>query len=696
MQQALDFQAAQDWPQAVRCLETILQRNPEHADALHWMGVAAHHLGDNDLAMTLLAHALSLQPGNPQFHSNLGNMQYQAGQLGAAEHSFRQALALDPAYASVHNDLAMVLFETARQDEAIREYRETLRLRPNNPDAWRNLGRLLEERGELDEAMSCYQRSVDAGQACYAEGYFQLGAGYEKQGKLEEAARAYQQAVRCQPSFAEAYNNLGAVCIFLGQLADARVCFDQAVSLNPELPMPYVGLGRLAMTSGDGGEAVRLMKKALAIKPDSGWAIRSAILFQMQRSPEFSSQELWLESAKYAGMIETPLRAHWLPHVNVADGQRRLKIGYVSADFYYHSVANYIEPILRHHDKKQFEVFCYYNLDKQDEVTARLKGYADHWVPCSFMTDDVLAERIRADQIDILVDLSGHTAHNRLMTFARKPAPVQATWIGFAGTTGLTAMDYRITDHYMDPPGLSERYHSEQLIRLPGSNVPFSPEACAPAVNELPALSSGQLTLSSLNTLNKINPQVARLWGRILAALPQARLMLGNVTDPLIRQRLLDLFQEVGVPEERLILHARMSMSDYLALHQQIDLGLDPFPFPGATSTYHSLWMGVPVITLAGDNAAARCGVATMGMVGLEQFITHSEEEYLQRTLEIVADLPALNRIRQSLRPKMQQTVCDAAGITRNLEAAYRDMWQHWCQRKGPHNHETAASTTQS
>jgi predicted O-linked N-acetylglucosamine transferase (SPINDLY family) len=374
---------------------------------------------------------------------------------------------------------------------------------------------------------------------------------------------------------------------------------------------------------------------------------------------------------------------------------RRLRIGYVSGDFYGHSVAYYIEPILRHHDKKQFEVFCYYNLDKQDEVTARLKGYADHWIPCSFMTDEALAGRIRADQIDILVDLSGHTAHNRLMTFARKPAPVQATWIGYAGTTGLTAMDYRITDHYMDPPGLSERYHSEQLIRLPGSNVPFSPEACAPEVSELPALSSGQLTLSSLNTLNKINPQVIRLWGRILAALPQARLMLGNVTDPLIRQRLLDLFQEAGISEERLILHPRMSMSDYLALHRQIDFGLDPFPFTGATSTYHALWMGVPVITLAGDNAAARCGVATMGIVGLEQFITRSEEEYLQRTLSIAADLPALNRIRQSLRPKMQQTVCDAAGITRNLETAYRSMWRQWCQRKESHNHETAASTTQ-
>ncbi|MBP9217317.1 MAG: tetratricopeptide repeat protein [Sterolibacterium sp.] len=676
LQQAMQHQAAQDWPQAIACLESILQGNPQHAEALHQMGVVAHRLGDHKAALELVALAIRANPASALYHSNLGNMQYQAGQLTEAEHSFRQAVALNPGFAQAQYDLAVVLQERGQGDAAVASYRVVLHQNPQHVDAWRNLGRLLEEQGNLDEAMDCYQRAVEI-RPKYAEAHFQLGAGFDRQGENDKAVMAYQQAIRHRPDFAEAYNNLGVAYLNLVAWDEAEICFNQAIQLQPDLYESYVGLGRVAFLSGRDDEGMKLLRKALSIKPDSGYA-HSGILFQMQRSPRYSMEDQWAECRYYANIVEAPLRQYWRQHERLREPQRRLRLGYVSGDFYYHPVASYIEPILMHHDKTQVEVFCYYNFDKHDDMTERLKAHADHWIPCSFMTDEALAERIRADQIDILVDLSGHTAYNRLMTFARKPAPVQATWMGFAGTTGLTAMDYRITDAYLDPPGMTERFHSEQLIRLPGSNIPFHPESWTIEVGELPALRSGRLVLASLNTPNKLNQNVLNVWGRILTALPHAQLMLGNVINDTARASLLGMCQRAGIPEDRLILQPRMSIQGYLATHQQIDLGLDPFPYPGSTSTLNSLWMGVPVITLVGMGSAARAGAAIMGYVGLDSFVTASEDAYVQRALEVVADLPALNQIRQSLRPRMQQTVCNAAGITRNLEAAYRDMWLRW------------------
>jgi predicted O-linked N-acetylglucosamine transferase (SPINDLY family) len=262
--------------------------------------------------------------------------------------------------------------------------------------------------------------------------------------------------------------------------------------------------------------------------------------------------------------------------------------------------------------------------------------------------------------------------------FARKPAPVQVNYIGYPGSTGLSAIDYRISDPWQDPPGLTERYHSESLVRIPGG-MAFAPEPDAPDVNALPALSSTELVLACLNGLNKLNPAVVKLWARILHALPQARLMLGNVTDVQTAQRLTQMFGQAGVAPERLMLQPRVPVPEYLALHHTIDLALDPFPYNGGTTTMHSLWMGVPVITLAGGHAVSRLCAAHLSRVGLPEFITHSEDEYLQCAIRFANDLPALNEVRQSLRQRMSAPECQAATITRQLEAAYREMWRAWC-----------------
>jgi predicted O-linked N-acetylglucosamine transferase (SPINDLY family) len=330
------------------------------------------------------------------------------------------------------------------------------------------------------------------------------------------------------------------------------------------------------------------------------------------------------------------------------------------------------------------ELHCYYNHAARDWQTDAIAAHADHWVDCIGMSDEELAERIRSDGIDILVDLSGHTAYNRLLVFARKPAPIQVTWIGAAGTTGLSAMDYRISDRYLTPPGMFDAYHSERLVLLPDTGVAYRPDPDGPPVNPLPALSSRRVVLACLNNLVKINRRVLQVWARLLAALPTAQLMLGNVKTPGIRRDVLQRLAEAGIDQDRVILQSRLAIRDYLALHHGIDLALDPFPYGGGTTTMHSLWMGVPVLTLAGDQVVSRCGASALARVGLQDFITYDEDEYVDRAINICSDLPALDRLRQSLRGRMNQTNCDAATITRQLEALFRQMWIEWCTTARP------------
>ena len=487
----------------------------------------------------------------------------------------------------------------------------------------------------------------------------------------------FRKVLARQPDHADAHYNLGNALQMLGQRNEAISHYRQALALKPDIAGLHSNLGNALHSQGRLDEAIAHYRQALVFEPDSA-SVHSNLLLTLQNLETCSAEELFQEHLRYAQSFEAPLKPFWQPHGNNRDPARRLKLGYVSGDFRRHVVANFFEPILACHDKSQFELFGYYNNTQHDSYTERIAAKMDHFSSCIHLTDDQLAAQIRADGIDILVDLSGHTSENRLPVFARKPAPVQVNYIGYPGSTGLSAMDYRISDPWQDPVGQTERYHSETLVRLPGG-MAFAPEPEAPEVNALPALTSGEFTMASLNNLSKVNPAVVNLWARILHALPQAKLMLGNVTDSGIQERLTGLFGQAGIGPGRLILQPRLSVADYLTAHHQIDLALDPFPYNGGTTTMHSLWMGVPVITLAGDHAVSRLCAAHLSRVGLDEFITHNEDEYLQCALRFAHDLPKLNAVRQSLRARMTASECDPAAITRQLEAAYHEMWRTWC-----------------
>lgn len=697
--------------EAIARYRKAIALQPNHANAHYNLGNALKEQGRLDEAIASYRKAVVFTPNYAQLHSNLGDALQTQGRLDEAIASYRKALRLDPDLVEVHYNLGDALREREDPDEAAASYRRAIELKPDYADAYNNLGNVLKNQDKLDEAAAAYEQAIRL-KPDFAEAYNNLGVIFQKQDKLNETIACCRQAVSIKPDFAEAYNNLAEAFYALGRLDEAiasnkraleirpdsaetynslgtalrecgrldeaAACGRQALLFKPDFAEAYNGLGNTLQAQGRLDEAIACYRQVLSLKPDSTIAY-SNLLYTMQYMDTITPAEVFSEHQRYAECFETPLKMHWRPHANSRDPERRLRIGYVSADFYNHAVAFFIEPILANHDKSQVEIYCYYNHNKHDAHTDLIAASADHWLACARMSDDQLAERIRADGIDILIDLSGHTGYNRLPVFARKPAPVQATWIGYAGSTGLTAMDYRITNAEMDPPGLTERYHSESLLRMPDSGVAYRPEPGCLPVNPLPALSADTFVFASLNNLIKINPSVVNLWARILKALPHARLIFGNITDDGIRQRVIERFGQAGVEVDRLILQPRMSFSEYLALHHTIDLALDPFPYNGGTTTMHSLWMGVPVITLAGEHVVSRVGVSALSRLGLDTFITHSEEEYLQRAIQIAQDLSGLDRVRQSLRERMSGTNCEPGSITRHLEMAYRDMWRKWC-----------------
>jgi len=369
-------------------------------------------------------------------------------------------------------------------------------------------------------------------------------------------------------------------------------------------------------------------------------------------------------------------------HTNNRSPDRRLRIGYVSPDFRRHSVNYFLEPILANHDHTQFEVFCYADELWPDATTERLKGLVDQWRNTAGMSFDGMARLIREDGIDVLIDLAGHTGYNRLPVFARKPAPVQITYLGYPDTTGLAAVDYRITDNVADPAEKTEALHSEKLIRLPTTAWCYRPPEESPDVHELPALSGNPVTFGTFNVLAKLNAVVLETWAKVLLATPGARLMLKNKSfrDPAIPRRLLQTFEKHGVAPERIVLLGPEEKYDnHLRLYHRLDVALDPFPYNGTTTTFEALWMGVPVVTLGGDVHVSRVGASLLGNVGLSRLVAQDSERYIEIAASLAADLPALNELRLGLRKRMQSgPLMDEAGFTRNIESAYRDAWKRW------------------
>jgi predicted O-linked N-acetylglucosamine transferase (SPINDLY family) len=548
------------------------------------------------------------------------------------------------------------------------------------------MGNALAAQGQMDQAVAHYERALSLNPD-YAAAHNNLGVVLAAQGQIDQAVAHYERALSLKPDYVEAHNNLGLALMVQGQADQALVHCERALSLKPDHVETHNSLGVVLVAQGQIDQAVAHYERALLLWPNYAPG-HSNLLYALNYASGNDPVAVYAAHCAFAKRQEAPLSTSIQPHANDRLPERRLRIGYVSSDFRQHSVGYFIEPVLAHHDHERFEIFCYSNNLREEEATLRLKSHADHWRRIIGLSDDLAAKQIRDDQIDILVDLNGHTANNRLLVFARKPAPLQVTWLGYPNTTGLTTMDYRLTDRFADPPGMTEHLHSEKLIRLPECFSCYQPPLEASEVVGLPAWEKGYVTFGSFNNLAKITPEVMAVWARILLAVPGACLILKNagLGGSTVQQTVRETFTGLGVAPERLeLLGPDQSEKTHLERYGSIDVALDPFPYNGATTTCEALWMGVPVVVLAGRTHAGRVGVSQLSNLGLTEIIGHTMDEYIAAALRLATDLKHLSALRKELRSRMAASpLTDGQRFTNNLEQAYRVMWHDWCLKDIP------------
>ena len=665
----------------------VLAAQPDHADAAFNLGVVLRQLGKIEDAIAAYAQALRIKPDYPESHYNLGNALMARDKVDEAIAAYTQALRIRPDHAQAaanlgiaYSNRGVALMEEGRVDEAAAALGQALALKPDHAEAHYNLGNLRKLQARLDDAVTAYAQALRINPKLI-EAHSNLGNTLAELGRYDEALAAHRAAIAIKPDAAEVHYNLGNALKEQSRLGDAASAYRHAIGLNPNYADAYANLGIVLMEQGRLDEAAAVYAQATALKPDDAVAFSNRLVslnYDDRQVPErlFAAHREWDERS---GPPAPRPRAY----ANDRVPGRRLKIGYVSPDLRAHSVAYFLTPLLENHSKQAVEVYCYAGVLRSDAVTAHLSRLSDHWCSTVAMADDALAERICADGIDILVDLAGHTAHNRLRVFARKPAPVQATWLGYPNTTGLSAIDYRLVDDVTDPSGPSDALASEMLLRLPGGMHCYAGPKDASKPVPPPCLKSGAVTFGSFNNPAKISPATLDVWARLLTQIPGARLLLKGkpFADEAARNYLLAHLGERGVAAERVQLVAWLpNTTSHLALYEQIDIALDPFPYNGTTTTCEALWMGVPVVTLRGERHAARVGASLLGQAGLAELIAGSAEDYVAIASSLAADPERLASLRSSLRRRvMASPLCDGKRFACNMEATYRTMWQRWC-----------------
>jgi predicted O-linked N-acetylglucosamine transferase (SPINDLY family) len=522
-------------------------------------------------------------------------------------------------------------------------------------------------------------------------GWKVLGAFVSAQGRFEDALDPMRHAVRLLPGDAEAHVNLGMNLFRLDRFDEAEAELKHAIALDPTLTSAHFRLGMVYGLRNRYAEAEECLRRGFALNsdyvPGDLELSFSNLLFLASHNPAVQADELFAMHRRAGDHLEAKLRKSWPRHANVKDPDRVIKVGFVSGDLHHHAVAFFIDPVLGYLAKQSsLELHAYYNNTIEDSVNQRLRGYFRHWHTVAQLDAPTMAKGIAEDGIDILVDLSGHSGANRLPVFARKPAPIQVSWIGYPGTTGLRAMDYYLADRHFLPPGQFDRYFTEKIVYLP-ANVPFQPFQSAPPVNDLPALASGALCFASFNRMGKINPATVEMWSGLLSAVPNARMLIGAVDGS--GQSLIDQFAAFGIESARLTLHPRCGMEEYLRLHHQVDICLDTYPYTGGTTTIQALWMGVPTLTIAGLTPGSRQGAAILGQLGLDQFVASDGADLAAKGRHWAEHLRELAALRAGLRDRWQRSPARQPElIAAALERGLRRMWARWCAGLAPESWE--------
>lgn len=634
---------------------------------------------------------LAIYPNNPDIWHLLGVLAQQAGHLDEALRLIQQAIAANPGSFAYHNNLGLLLTKLGRREEAVAAFQNAIRLNPSGAEPQYNMGITLSELGRAEESIGAYQAALQRNPH-HASAKLNLGLSLTLSGRLDDALAHYQEVVRQEPANVSVAVNLGNLLKDLARLDEAIEIYRTALKYEPNDYNALNNLGVALKDNGDIGAGLDCFRRSLARNPNRA-EVHSNLIFTSFFSPAVSQEEIAGEMRRWNNIHAQPLRSEWQPHPNDRSLGRRLRIGYVSPDFRDHVVGRTMLPCFEAHDREHFDFFCYSGTSVADPITERYRKLSDGWCDTQHLSEKQLAEQIRHDRIDILVDLALHTAFNRLLAFARKPAPVQIAWLGYPGATGLEAMDYRITDSFLDPAGHDNAVSFEEPIRLPDAWGCFRPPEHSPDVSPLPAVSQGFITFGSFNNFAKFNERVFGLWAQIMAEVKNSRLLL------VVKGRHQDgtrhFFASRGISADRLEFlpyyasppsaNGTPQPPPYLLRYHRIDIALDPFPYNGMTTTCDALWMGVPVIALTGATTLGRASFSLLSNIGLPKLAAPSESEYVRLATTLAHDIPRLTELRATLRGRMKESpLLDASRFARNLESTYREAWAKWCAAPCP------------
>ena len=750
LQAGLSHHQAGRLAQAESFYRQILQREPQHADALHLLGVIAYQVQQYDAAAQLIEQAIAANPNNPAYHVNLGSVRQDQGRVEAAIGHYRQALVLQPDYPEAHNNLGNALLARGENEAAIESYLNALRYRGDYAQAHNNLGNARQACGQLEQAIACFKTAL-AYQPDYAEAHNNLGNALQAQHQPDEALVHYRRALALNPQFAKAFINLGNALQERGELAAAIEYYQQGLALNPELAEAhnnlanalkaqqhdaaalvsyqralelkpdyaeaYFNMANVHREGGNTAAAITLYQQAIALKPgfaeaynglgnaqqdlgcfDIGRAsletslrlkpdfdvARSNLLFNLNYDTNSSPADYFAMACRFGEHVAAQARSYtaWFTDGGTEAGQP-LRIGLVSGDLRMHPVGYFLESVVAHLDPQQVELLAFVTKAHEDALTTRIKPRFAGWHSLIGLDDAAAARLIHQTGVHLLLDLAGHSADNRLPVFAWKPAPVQAAWLGYFASTGVAAIDYIVADRQVLPASEAQ-YFVEQPWYLPDCYLCFTPPQIDLAVGHLPLLHNGYVTFGCFNKLSKINHEVVALWSRVLHAVPDSRLILKakELNEIGLQRSTIERFVAHGIAAQRIVVEGSSPRADYLDCYNRVDIALDPFPYPGGTTTVEALWMGVPVLTRRGDRFLSHAGESLLQTAGLGEWVARDNDEYVLKASTLAADRRKLTLLRAGLRQRLLASpLCDAPRFAAHLQDAFKGMWQHHMAR---------------
>lgn len=675
----LALQTVKRREESVAAYRRFIEFSPDVPEAHNNLGTALFSLGRVEEAAGAFRRTLELRPDYVEAMGNLGGALLWLKRIDEAIALFRRGLELRPDSPLVWNNLGNALCGLKKYDEAIDALRKALELKPDFAQAAFNLGNALAGRGHYDEAVQIFRRAV-ALEPRMVDAHNNMGNALQLLRKYKEAAEAYLAALKYKPDYINAYSNLGSTLRTMGKVDESITAFEQAIKLRPDFHLAYSNMGNSLKDAGRLDEAIAAYRRAIELEPKDH-ASHSNLVFAVQYHEDYDSAAILHEALRWNALHAQVLKNEIQPHENpgAPGSDRRLRIGYVGADFREHCQSLFTIPLLSNHDRKNFEIFCYAHVSRPDATTERIRGYCDGWQSIVGMRDDEVAKKIRDDRIDILVDLTMHMSLGRSLMFARKPAPVQVAWLAYPGTTGLSAMDYRLTDPYLDPPGMHDHEYCEKSIRLADTFWCYDPLCEELETGDPPAAGDGRITFGCLNNFCKARPKTLELWARVLSAVANSRLIL-LASPGGHRQRLREYFQRKGIDGDRIDFVEFQARKEYLTVYRRIDIGLDTLPYNGHTTSLDSMWMGVPVVTRVGKTVVGRAGWSQLCNLDLREFAAESDDEFVKIAIESAGDQGRLGELRRTLRQRMNRSpLMDGNRFARSVESAYREMWETYC-----------------